>query len=254
LPNMARSPVLPRHDGDIVPSPPALQNLAPSTRQSTRKRVPRDILHPTHHGKAYQAREEKSLKKQRVSQVRSLKENQRPLTLEYEGKQRVTAPAHMTMRRKFAYDTSLPFQTTAKRENYNQMYEQFRTALKEKLNTRIGWSDIFDDLTPEQVKRLFMRMIATRPKPPRLTAHSVFDTPMQKSDLPPVFPNRPLNLNEDGTTITYTKSHTGPYAQHWQQADAEEIERLFTSGTLRPILRENIPAGKNATYVNPVCS
>jgi hypothetical protein len=63
LPNMARSPVLPRHDGDIVPSPPALQNLAPSTRQSTRKRVPRDILHPTHHGKAYQARDEKSLNK-----------------------------------------------------------------------------------------------------------------------------------------------------------------------------------------------
>jgi hypothetical protein len=109
---------------------------------------------------------------------------------------------------------------------------------------RIGWSNIFDDLTPEQVKQLFVKMVATRPKPSRLTAHNVFHRPMPKPDLPPVYPNRPLNLNEDGTTITYTKSHTGPYPQYWQQADAEEIERLFTSGTLRPIHREDIPAGK----------
>jgi hypothetical protein len=77
---------------------------------------------------------------------------------------------------------------------------------------------------------------------------------MPKPDLPPVYPNRSLNLNEDGTTITYTKSHIGLYAQYWQQADAEDIERLFTTGTLRPIRLENIPTGKNATYVNPVCS
>jgi hypothetical protein len=77
---------------------------------------------------------------------------------------------------------------------------------------------------------------------------------MPKPDLPPVYPNRSLNLNEDGTNITYTKSHTEPYAQHWHQADAEEIERLFTSGTLRPIQFENIPPGKHATYVSPVCS
>ncbi len=38
------------------------------------------------------------------------------------------------------------------------------------------------------------------------------------------------------------------------QADAEEIERLFTSGTLRPLLFENIPQRKTATYVNSVCS
>jgi hypothetical protein len=76
---------------------------------------------------------------------------------------------------------------------------------------------------------------------------------MPKPDLPPVYPNRPLNLNEDGSTITYTKSHTGPYAEYRQQADAEEIERLFTSGTLRPICFKDIPSHKKATYVNPVC-
>jgi hypothetical protein len=77
---------------------------------------------------------------------------------------------------------------------------------------------------------------------------------MPKPQLPPVYPNRPLNLNEDGTTISYKKSHTGPYAQYWLQADAEEMERLFVSGTLRPIRFSDIPPDKTATYVNPVCS
>jgi hypothetical protein len=31
------------------------------------------------------------------------------------------------------------------------------------------------------------------------------------------------------------------------------MERLFTSGTLRPILHNDIPPGREATYVNPVC-
>jgi hypothetical protein len=163
-------------------------------------------------------------------------------------------PDHMTMRRKFAFDTSLPFHTTATIADYKKLYEKFKTILKEKLNTRIGWSDIFFGLTPEDVQRLFVRFVKARRTPPCLKANSVFDRPMPKPDLPPVYPNRPLNLNEDGSTITYTKSHNGPYAQHWQQADAEEIERLFTSGTLRPIRLDDIPAGKTATYVNPVCS
>jgi hypothetical protein len=77
---------------------------------------------------------------------------------------------------------------------------------------------------------------------------------MPPSTLPPIYPNGPLNLNPDGTNITYKKSHIGPHAAHWAQADAEEMERLFKSGTLRPILYGNIPPDKIATYVNPVCS
>jgi hypothetical protein len=86
------------------------------------------------------------------------------------------------------------------------------------------------------------------------SAHTVFDRPMPKPKLPPVYPNRPLNLNEDGTTINYKKSHSGPHALYWAQADAEEIERLFTSGTLRPLHYRDMPPDKTATYVNPVCS
>ena len=55
---------------------------------------------------------------------------------------------------------------------------------------------------------------------------------MPGSQLPPVFPTGPLNLNMDGTEINYRKSHAGPNAEHWKQADGEEIERLLTTGTI----------------------
>jgi hypothetical protein len=77
--------------------------------------------------------------------------------------------------------------------------------------------------------------------------------PMPKSTLDPVFSNGPLNLNPDGTEINYKKSHTGPNASHWHQADGEEIERLLTTGTVKPLLFRDIPADRVVTYVNPVC-
>jgi hypothetical protein len=146
----------------LPPTPPA--NIQP-TRQSTRKRAPRDILHPTHHGKVYQAGMEMRFpKKQRV-----------PVTLEYEGKQRVTIPAHKETRRQFAFDTTVPFNTTANMENYKKLYEKFKICLHEKRNTRIGWSDIFGNLTPDDIQRLFIKFVKTQPKPCPLTAHGVFD-------------------------------------------------------------------------------
>ena len=77
--------------------------------------------------------------------------------------------------------------------------------------------------------------------------------PMPKSTLPPAFPIGPLNLNTDGTKINYKKSHTGPWNIHWDQADAEEIVRLLTSETSRPLHLFQIPTNKIVTYVNPVC-
>ena len=77
---------------------------------------------------------------------------------------------------------------------------------------------------------------------------------MPKSTLPPAFPTGPLNLNTDGTKINYKKSHTGPWNIHWDQADAEEIVRLLTSETIRPLHFFEIPINnKVVTYVNPVC-
>ncbi len=77
--------------------------------------------------------------------------------------------------------------------------------------------------------------------------------PNGKSVLPPVFPTGPLNLNVDGTAINYRKSHSGPNAPYWHEADKEEMERLFTTGTIKPCLFKDIPTDRIVTYVNPIC-
>jgi hypothetical protein len=52
---------------------------------------------------------------------------------------------------------------------------------------------------------------------PSLAFHAdAFPPAMPASDLPPIFPTGPLNLNIDGTEISYRKSH----------ADGEESERM----------------------------
>jgi hypothetical protein len=103
---------------------------------------------------------------------------------------------------------------------YRQIFHKYQSNVLDKRDRRIGW---FPELMPK------------RQKTGAVSANSVYEKPMPKPDLPPVFLHRPLNLNEDGTSITYRKSHEGPNSTYWEQADAEEIERLFTSGTLRPL-------------------
>jgi hypothetical protein len=75
---------------------------------------------------------------------------------------------------------------------------------------------------------------------------------MPTSTLPPAFRQGPLNLNSDGTKINYKKSHVGPWKIHWDLADAEEIVRLLTSSTIRPIHFREIPMDQIVTYVNLV--
>jgi hypothetical protein len=43
------------------------------------------------------------------------------------------------------------------------------------------------------------------------------------------------------------------HPDHWRQADGEEIERLLTTGTIKPLLFRDIPQNKVVTYVNPIC-
>jgi hypothetical protein len=210
-------------------------------RKSSRTKVPRDMLKPTHHGKVYTV--ERLRRKQRV-----------PICLEYPGKQRVS-PSDIKRRRvQRAMENPHSLNPPSVESPYSQLYKRFRKNLRKMKNERIGWSDMFKDMSIKDVQRLFVLMREQRKATHRLDALGTFDTPMPKPDLPPIFPNRLLNLNEDGTSITYRKLHEGPYAEYWQQADAEEIERLFTSGTLRPIYQHDIPPDRSATYVNPVCS
>jgi hypothetical protein len=127
---------------------------------------------------------------------------------------------------------------------YRKLFCKYREIQRRHRNDRVGWWDLYPPKQNTPSRDVFTT----------LNSDDIFQRPMPKANLPPIFPTGPLNLNADGMTITYKKSHLGPNALHWEQADAEEMERLFRSGTLRPIMFQNIPPDKEATYVNPVCS
>ena len=184
-------------------------------RRSQRKRKAPDFLRPKFKGQAYFAASASNLTgKQRV-----------PTLWVYAGKQRVSQPEVKIRRLLNMKDKSEAYQNTFKR---------YKEIQRDKRNKRVGWIDLQAMATTED--------------------GDIYLRPMLKPKLPDVFPQGPLNLNPDGTAITYKKSHQGPYAAQWAQADADEMERLFKSGTLRPIMHCDIPPDKNATYVNPVCS
>jgi hypothetical protein len=111
----------------------------------------------------------------------------------------------------------------------------------------------FEDQERQAEQRV--RNQGPRPGPtPSLAFHAgAFLPAMPASDLPPIFPTGPLNLNMDGTEINYRKSHAGPNADYWRRADGEEIERLLTTGTIKHILFSDIPTNRVVTYVNPIC-
>jgi hypothetical protein len=125
---------------------------------------------------------------------------------------------------------------------------------------------LFDDLQREYPNMSPAEILSAQPdstmtlsSPSGLIAQDVEMTdllrqPMPKNNiLPPVFPSGPLNLNQDGSDINYKKSHNGPNAAHWLNADREEMERLFVTGTIRPRCFNDIPKDRVITYVNPVC-
>ena len=197
-------------------------------RRSQRKRKAPDFLRPKFKGKVYTMLQSGRLpRKQRV-----------PDEWVYPGKQRVSQPQQKIRRILQAKD-----QTTAPQQNYHGIFWRYREHQREQRNQRTGWLTVYN--RKAQTPTIAMTAI---------TQPGFYERNMPQSMLPPIFPKGPLNLNTDGSPITYRKSHQGPHAAHWAQADAEEMERLFKSGTLRPILLSDIPEGQRATYINPVCS
>ena len=203
------------------------QPIPTTLRRSQRKRKAPDFLTPKFKGKAYCAQDA----------VHYTKKERVPVTWVYLGKERVSQPEIKVRRLLSMKDKSSDAVV------YSVMFRKYRQSQRDLRNQRVGWSDLFN---PGSSTHLAAMNVNKR--------NNVFQHDMPKPKLPPVYPNGPLNLNPDGTTITYRKSHQGPNAAQWAQADAEELERLFKSGTLRPILHQDIPNDKRATYVNPVCS
>jgi hypothetical protein len=132
---------------------------------------------------------------------------------EYLGKERVS-PTDLKVRR-LREITASTLPTT-----YSKMFQRYRQHQRDKRNKRVGWWDLVN----LEVDGLQAMAVAHN--------DAFFERSMPPSDLPPIYPEGPLNLNADGTPITYKKSHEGPYAKYWEQADAEEMERLFKSGTM----------------------
>jgi hypothetical protein len=253
--NPPTSPIVPadQEPGESSPSATTTHNPINMLRRSGRKRKAPDYLKPKFKGKVYQATLSTPIpRKQRV-----------PVIWEYPGKQRVSPTALKIRRLIQMKDKSAP-------EAYKVMYDRYRQHQRDRRNQRVGWLDL-DPIMLENLihaKDKYEAAIAMQPEAAypmaaraMTAAASVesqnqarYQIPMPRPTFAPIYPTGPLNLNSDGTTISYKKSHQGPNAEQWAQADAEEMERLFTSGTLRPILFHNIPHNKTPTYVNPVCS
>jgi hypothetical protein len=68
----------------------------------------------------------------------------------------------------------------------------------------------------------------TRRKPARYGCAAAISAPV---------PSSALNLDSEGKPLTYRTAHAGPDKAAWIIADGEEISRLITSGTIRPIHR-----------------
>lgn len=62
-----------------------------------------------------------------------------------------------------------------------------------------------------------------------------------------------LNLNPDGSPLTYKGTLTGPNAAEWRRMDAAEISRLINSGTMTAIHISEVPLDRRSdiTYYNP---
>ncbi len=208
----------------------------PARSISLRKRKTRDFLQPELKGKAYSAQPHVP-RKQRVL-----------VTWIYPEKQSVTMPDCIRSLRELAKTN----------HDARARYKAFWMG-RQRRNTRMEWWDLSTPL-PKNNACALVPAPSSQPLNTSATDNAdlrqpeIYDSPMPKPCLPPVFPSGPLNLNPDGSTSTYKKLYVDPNATNWEQADAEEMERLFTSETIRPIMSDDIPEDKKPTYVNPVCS
>ena len=62
-----------------------------------------------------------------------------------------------------------------------------------------------------------------------------------------------LNLNQDGTPLTYRTAKSGPNRDQWQTAEDTEVSRLIDSQTMFPRHPQDQPSDrrKDTTYYNP---
>jgi len=60
-----------------------------------------------------------------------------------------------------------------------------------------------------------------------------------------------VDLNADGSILTFRSAMMGPDKDKWLKAHGEELTRLIEQGRSRFIRRSAVPKGKQVTYYNP---
>ena len=60
-----------------------------------------------------------------------------------------------------------------------------------------------------------------------------------------------VDMNTDGTILTFSSAMRGPDAKAWLEAHGEEIVRLIEQGCGTFMKRSDVPKGKIVTYYNP---
>ncbi len=121
-------------------------NSRPNPHQGTR--ALRNFLKPTHHGKVYH-----------TGAFTNIPRKKRVLSLyEYREKQRVSVPDTKRKRREFLWNSDPAFPTKLTPSAYSTMYHRYRRDLQQQRDKRIGWSDIFDGLSPTEVQQLFTKV------------------------------------------------------------------------------------------------
>ena len=88
----------------------------------------------------------------------------------------------------------------------------------------------------------------------RFECTDLFDDDSEIGNAPAnAYATAPLNVNPDGSPLTYRTATHGPESEDWQTAEAAEIDRLLDTTTMHAIHLHQQPSdrGGDTTYYNP---
>jgi hypothetical protein len=82
---------------------------------------------------------------------------------------------------------------------YKALYEKFRARLRDKRNSRVGWSDIFAGLTPDEVQQMFVTIGAKRRRVCQVTKCPIYPQTVAK------LPNAPRNASKNVINVKLSR-------------------------------------------------
>jgi hypothetical protein len=74
---------------------------------------------------------------------------------------------------------------------------------------------------------------------------------LERTDAATADAARILNLNDDGSPLTFNSALNGPEGDIWHANNSAELDRFFATGSWKPTLPSAMPPGVHATYYGP---